>query len=78
MRQKYITPEIFDEKIEIEQFLATTPTVTLKKNSLVRQYDGDPLHDDMEFNKSIAGPGSEYIGTNNELIEVDDNSIFDD
>ena len=41
------------------------------------QYDGDPLHNDLSIHGGkMAGPASEYIGTNNDQNPVDEDDIF--
>ncbi len=76
MKKKYITPK--STFYEMEASLPLLTSVGLK-HQLMWQYDGDQLHKDVEDgNGKIAGPGSEYVGTDNENNPVNESSIFDD
>lgn len=74
MKKTYITPECLCYKTEASLPLLTSIGVT---HQSVMQYDGDQLHEDQK-DGTIAGPASEYVGTDNESNPVDDSSIFGD
>lgn len=42
------------------------------------QYDGLEVHDEVKDYGVIVGPASEYVGTVNEAITVNEDHIFDD
>lgn len=76
MKKKYITPK--STFYEMEASLPLLTSVSLKHQPMM-QYDGDQLHEDLkEGNGQIAGPASEYVGTDNEKNPVDESSIFGD
>lgn len=74
MKKKYITPKSTFYEMEASLPILTSVGVTHKS---VMQYDGDQLHEDLK-DGTIAGPASEYVGTNNEKNPVNESSIFDD
>lgn len=76
MKKKYITPK--STFYEMEASLPILTSVRLTHQPMM-QYDGDQLHEDLkEGNGQIAGPASEYVGTDNEKNPVDESSIFGD
>lgn len=76
MRQRYIAPETFGIKVETQDFIAMT--IQAKRGNWM-QYDGDPLHNDMDIhNNNIAGSASEYTGTKNILNPINEDDIFND
>lgn len=76
MKKTYITPECLCYKTEAPMSLLAGSVGTVKTgNQTVRQYDGDQLHSDLT-DGTIAGPASEYVGTNNENNPVNESSIF--
>lgn len=76
MKKRYIAPQTEMIKVETEQFIALSPTVKLKSGTWM-QYDGEQLHKDFNVHSgSIAGPASEYVGTNNDQNPVDEDDIF--
>lgn len=78
MKKTYITPECLCYKTEASMLLLAGSVGPIKtSNQTVRQYDGDQLHNDLK-DGTIAGPASEYVGTNNENNPVNESSIFDD
>lgn len=81
MKKRYIAPQTEMIEMETEQFIALSPTVispTVKlKPGTWMQYDGDQLHTDFNVHSgSIAGPASEYVGTDNDQNPVDESDIF--
>lgn len=78
MKKTYITPECLCYKTEASMLLLAGSVGPIKtSNRTVMQYDGDQLHNDLK-DGTIAGPASEYVGTNNENNPVNESSIFDD
>ena len=78
MKKTYITPECLCYKTEASMLLlAGSPGTVGMRNQTVMQYDGDQLHSDLTGG-TIAGPASEYVGTDNEKNPVDESSIFGD
>ena len=78
MKKRYIAPQTEMIEMETEQFMALSPTVKLKPGTWM-QYDGDQLHTDFKVhNGNIAGPASEYVGTDNDQNPVDESDIFND
>ena len=78
MKKTYITPECLCYKTEASMLhLAGSVGHVKTSNQTVMQYDGDQLHSDLK-DGTIAGPASEYVGTNNENNPVNESSIFDD
>lgn len=78
MKKTYITPECLCYKTEASMSLLAGSVDPIKtSNQTVMQYDGDQLHSDLTGG-TIAGPASEYVGTNNENNPVNESSIFDD
>lgn len=76
MKKRYIAPQTATIDMETEQFIAISPGVKLKSGAWM-QYDGDQLHTDIQdHNGSIAGPASEYVGTDNDQNPVDEGDIF--
>lgn len=76
MKKRYIAPQTEMIEMETEQFMALSPTVKRKSGTWM-QYDGDQLHTDLDVhNGSIAGPASEYVGTDNDKNPVDESDIF--
>lgn len=76
MKKRYIAPQTAMIDMETEQFIAISPTVKLKSGTWM-QYDGDQLHTDLkDHSGSIAGPASEYVGTDNDPNPVDEGDIF--
>lgn len=79
MKKTYITPECLCYKTEASMLLLAGSVGHVKtSNQTVRQYDGDQLHNDLIDDGTIAGPASEYVGTDNEKNPVDESSIFGD
>lgn len=77
MKKRYIAPQTEMIEMETEQFMALSPTVKLNKTGTWMQYDGEQLHKDFNVHSgSIAGPASEYVGTNNDQNPVDESDIF--
>lgn len=78
MKKTYITPECLCYKTEASMLLLAGSVGHVKTNNqTVMQYDGDQLHNDL-IDRTIAGPASEYVGTDNEKNPVDESSIFGD
>lgn len=78
MKKTYITPECLCYKTEASMsLLAGSPGTVGMRNQTVMQYDGDQLHSDLTGG-TIAGPASEYVGTDNDKNPVDESSIFGD
>lgn len=78
MKKTYITPECLCYKTEASMLLLAGSVGHVKtSNQTVWQYDGDQLHNDLK-DGTIAGPASEYVGTDNENNPVDESSIFGD
>ncbi len=78
MRKTYIAPKAETITAETEQFIATSPSVRITGGHYM-QYDGWEVHDEVggEYH-AIIGPASEYVGTVNEAIPVNEDAIFDD
>lgn len=74
MKKKYITPKSTFYEMEVSLPLLTSVGL---KHQLMWQYDGDQSHEDLK-DGTIAGPASEYVGTDNENNPVNESSIFDD
>ena len=74
MKKNYITPQSISYQIGVSQPLLTS--IKLRHENMM-QYDGDQLHEDLK-DGSIAGPASEYVGTDNDSNTVDESSIFGD
>lgn len=77
--KQYIAPETLPINVEAEQFIAVSPGMKLRTKYWM-QYDGDPLHQDIGIKNTgqIAGPASEYIGTENQANPVNEDDIFSD
>ena len=74
MKKNYITPQSISYQIGVSKPLLTS--IKLRHENMM-QYDGDQLHEDLK-DGSIAGPASEYVGTDNDSNPVDESSIFGD
>lgn len=76
MKKKYIAPQTLTLAMDTESFIATSPSVGIRSGKWM-QYDGDQLHNDWTVHSgSIAGPASEYVGTDNDQNPVDEGDIF--
>ena len=77
--KQYIAPETLPINVEAEQFMAGSPSGMTLRTKYWMQYDGDPLHQDIGVHHGqIAGPASEYIGTENQANPVNEDDIFSD
>lgn len=76
MRKIYIAPKADTITVQTEQFIAAISLRT--KRGHYMQYDGFQVHDEVENYKTIVGPASEYVGTVNEAVTVNEDDIFDD
>ncbi|MCI7598411.1 MAG: hypothetical protein SOY06_04070 [Prevotella sp.] len=77
MRKTYIAPKAETITAETEQFIATSPSVRITGGHYM-QYDGWEVHDEVKDYGVIVGPASEYVGTVNEDLQVNEDDIFDD
>lgn len=78
MRKKYIAPKAETITAETEQFIATSPSVRITGGHYM-QYDGLEVHEEAwKYQGKIVGPASEYVGTVNEDLQVNEDDIFDD
>ncbi len=77
MRKTYIAPKAETITAETEQFIAASPSVRITGGHYM-QYDGWEVHDEVGKYGVIVGPASEYVGTVNEDLQVNEDHIFDD
>lgn len=77
MRKTYIAPKAETITAETEQFIAASPSVRITGGHYM-QYDGWEVHDEVKDYGVIVGPASEYVGTVNEDLQVNEDHIFDD
>ena len=61
--------------VQTEQFIAASLRT---KRGHYMQYDGIQVHDEVKEYGTIVGPASEYVGTVNEAVTVNEDDIFDD
>ncbi len=78
MRKTYIAPKVETITAETEQFIAATYRLTTTKGGHYMQYDGWEVHDEVKDYGVIVGPASEYVGTVNEDLQVNEDDIFND
>ena len=71
-----VAPEAETITVQTEQFIAAISLRT--KRGHYMQYDGIQVHDEVHDYGTIVGPASEYVGTVNEAVQVDEDDIFDD
>ena len=77
MRKIYVAPEAETITVQTEQFIAATLSLRPKGGNYM-QYDGFQVHDEVKEYATIVGPASEYVGTVNEAVTVNEDDIFDD